>query len=64
MKVLIDTNVALNYLSGRDDPYKEESEEIMRLCAEEQIEGYLAFHSLSTIWYVTRKLCRLITEDR
>ena len=56
MKVLIDTNVALNYLSGRDDPYKEESEEIMRLCAEEQIEGYLAFHSLSTIWYVTRKL--------
>ena len=27
----------------------------MRMCAEEKISGYIAFHSLSTIWYVTRK---------
>ena len=56
MKLLIDTNIALTYLSGRDDPYKEASGQILKLCAEERIEGYLAFHSLSTIWYVTRRL--------
>lgn len=27
----------------------------MRLCAEEKIEGFIAFHSLSIIWYVSRK---------
>ena len=55
MKVLIDTNVAITYISGRDDPFASEIEKIMRLCAEEKIEGILAFHSLSIIWYVSRK---------
>lgn len=55
MKVLIDTNVAITYISGRDDPYSSEIERIMKLCAEEKIEGILAFHSLSIIWYVSRK---------
>ncbi len=55
MRILIDTNVAITYISGRNDPFVAEIEQIMRLCAEEQIEGVLAFHSLSTIWYVTRK---------
>ena len=55
MRVLIDTNVALTYLSGRNDRYADDCREILRLCASQTIEGYLAFHSLSTIWYVTRK---------
>lgn len=55
MKVLIDTNVAITYISGRDDPFSAEIERIMRLCAEEKIEGILAFHSLSIIWYISRK---------
>lgn len=55
MKVLIDTNVAITYISGRNDPYSSEIEKIMQLCAEEKIEGFIAFHSLSIIWYVCRK---------
>lgn len=55
MKVLIDTNIAITYISGRSDPFSTEIEEIMRLCASEEIDGFLAFHSLSTIWYVSRK---------
>ena len=55
MKVLIDTNVAITYISGRADPYASEIEKIMLLCAREKIEGVLAFHSISTIWYVSRK---------
>ena len=49
MRVLIDTNIALTYLSGRTDAYSSEARDIMMLCAKEEIEGALAFHSLSTI---------------
>ena len=28
----------------------------MTMCAEKKVDGYLAFHSLSTIWYVLRKM--------
>lgn len=49
MRVLIDTNIALTYVSGREDPFSTEVDEIMRKCAEEEIEGAIAFHSLSTI---------------
>lgn len=56
MRVLIDTNIALTYVSGREDPFTGEVDTIMRKCAEEEIEGAIAFHSLSTIWYASRKL--------
>lgn len=52
---LIDTNVIINFITKRDDPYKEACCEIMKLCAENAFEGYVAFHSLSTIWYVIKK---------
>ena len=39
MRVLLDTNIALTYLSGREDPYSGEIDVIMRKCAEEEIEG-------------------------
>ena len=51
MKVLVDTNVIINYLTGREDKYSEESDQIMTMCTNEEIEGYVAFHSLSIIWY-------------
>ena len=53
--VLIDANVVITYVTNRDDPYKAASEKLMGLCASEKIDGYLAFHSLSVIWYVLRK---------
>lgn len=53
--ILIDTNVLLNYLTNRDDPFKEQSVEVVRRCAQGDYIGYIAFHSLSTIWYVLRK---------
>ena len=55
MRVLLDTNILLTYLSGREDRYASECEQIVQMCADESIEGVVAFHSLSTIWYVTRK---------
>lgn len=58
MRVLIDTNVVLTYVSGREDPFSKEADSIMRMCAEEKIEGAIALHSLSIIWYQPR------TQDR
>ena len=53
--VLIDTNILLNYLTSRPDPYLEESVEVIRMCAAGECTGYMAFHTLSTLWYVLRK---------
>lgn len=55
MRVLLDTNILITYLSGRNDRYSSECEQIVQMCADERIDGVVAFHSLSTIWYITRK---------
>lgn len=55
MVLLIDTNVLLNYVTNRQDKYLQQSIEIVRLCASGICDGYIAFYSLSTLWYVLRK---------
>ena len=55
MVVLIDTNVIINDITGRDDTFGESSTQIMKLCGLRRLNGYIAFHSLSTIWYILRK---------
>ena len=51
IKILVDTNVIINYLTNREDRYLEESRQIMGMCTENKLEGYVAFHSMSIIWY-------------
>lgn len=53
--VLIDTNILLNYITNREDIYLEQSVKIVELCARGVVSGYIAFHTLSTLWYVLRK---------
>ena len=55
MVILIDTNILLNYITSRPDSYLEQSVEIVRKCAMNECTGYIAFHTLSTLWYVLRK---------
>lgn len=55
MDALIDTNVLITYVTNRNDPYRESSVTVMELCAGGKINGSIAFHSLSTLWYVLRK---------
>lgn len=54
MALLIDTNVILNYITNRDDPYLEQSVEVVRCCVDGRCTGYIAFHALSTLWYVLK----------
>ena len=56
MKILVDTNVVINYLTRREDKYRESSIQIMEMCSDKKIEGYVAFHSLSIIWYFSGKM--------
>ena len=55
MVLLIDTNVILNYLLNRDEKDLEESNIIVKKCATGEFAGYIAFHTLPTLWYVLRK---------
>ena len=55
MDVLIDTNVILNFVTGRDDPFRVDSEKVMEYAVEGYFRGFVAIHSISTIWYILRK---------
>ncbi len=55
-RILIDANVAYTYLSGRDDPFSKEIIELFNLCQKETFTGYIAFHSVSILWFIMRKM--------
>lgn len=54
MVILIDTNIALDFLTMRH-PYYENARDVIRICAEDKVKGYIAFHSLPNIFYILRK---------
>lgn len=57
MAALLDTNVIITYITNREDRFRDECIKIMRMCADGSVDGYMAFHSLSIVWYVLRKNC-------
>lgn len=72
MVVLIDTNVILNYITDREDRFRDSSKVVMDLCSQGKADGYIAFHLLSIIWYSLRipdegkrmwlrDICRILT---
>lgn len=55
MRILVDTNVLLDYLMDRE-PFKESAEQIMKACASGAVEGRIAAHSISNLFYILRKI--------
>lgn len=55
MEALVDTNVILTYLTGRDAPDAADCARVIELCAVGSIKGSIAFHSLSNIWYILHR---------
>lgn len=53
MKVLIDTNVIMDVLVGRE-PFLEMSRYVVNLCDNCVIEGFLAAHSITNLFYMLR----------
>ena len=60
MRLLIDTNILLDVLQGRE-PYLEDSLKIWGYCEDRYIEGYISAVSLTNIAYIMRKE---LTPDR
>ena len=54
MVVLIDTNVIIDFLVARE-PFYDSALHVMEKCASGEAEGYMAFHSLTNLWYILRK---------
>lgn len=54
MVVLIDTNVLLDFLLGRELHFSN-ADKIIKLCADQKIQGFMAAHSISNMFYILRK---------
>ena len=54
VKALIDTNVLIDYLAGRE-PFFNDAKEVIALCADRKLSGYAAAHSYTNAFYVLRK---------
>ncbi len=53
-RILIDTNVLLDYLLERE-PFFEDAKEIMVSCTEGKAKGCIAAHSIPNIFFILRK---------
>ncbi|MCM1577270.1 MAG: PIN domain-containing protein [Ruminococcus sp.] len=54
MKILMDTNVLIDNLLKRD-PFYKQSDEIIEMCINGDVRGFLAAHSITNAFYVMRK---------
>lgn len=54
MTILVDTNIILDIFMDRE-PYAKEARMIMAKCADREVTGYLAAHSIPNLFYILRK---------
>lgn len=53
-RILIDTNVLLDYLLTRE-PFYSDAKRIIAACTEGKVKGCIAAHSISNMFYILRK---------
>ncbi len=61
MRVLVDTNIILDYLLRRE-PVTETAKKIVKASQTKKMEGCIAAHTVSNIFYILRKIYNV--EDR
>lgn len=61
MLVLFDTNIILDVLEKRQ-PFFTASKSVLECCISNKVNGYIALHSISNIFYILRK--RYSATDR
>jgi predicted nucleic acid-binding protein len=59
MRVLVDTNIVLDYLIERE-PFMEDADALFETIASGQIQGYVAATTLTNIFYIVRRQTRSI----
>ncbi|MBS3948505.1 MAG: PIN domain-containing protein [Dethiobacter sp.] len=55
MKILIDTNVIIDYLADRT-PFADHSEQVLALCGSGKVTGLVTANAITDIYYVLRKV--------
>ncbi|MBE9128365.1 MULTISPECIES: putative toxin-antitoxin system toxin component, PIN family [unclassified Coleofasciculus] len=63
MRVLIDTNVILDYLLERE-PFLQDAELLFQAIGSEQVIGYVTATTLTDIFYIARKQTQSIEQAR
>ena len=54
MKVLLDTNIIVDVALERQ-PYLEDSEQVLLLVEQQQVEGYISASTFSDLYYIIRR---------
>ncbi len=53
-RILIDTNVLLDYILTRE-PFYEDAKRIISICVDGKVKGCIAAHSISNMFFILRK---------
>lgn len=53
-RILVDTNVLLDYLLTRE-PFYEDAKKIIHVCVDGETKGCIAAHSISNMFFILRK---------
>ena len=54
LRILVDTNILLDYLLDRE-PHEKSARTILKACQQKKMEGCVAAHSITNIFYILRK---------
>ena len=54
MKVMIDTNVAMDFLSDRT-PFSDDAEKVFTFCCSELVDGFMTVNSFCDLHYILKK---------
>ncbi|MCL2195667.1 MAG: PIN domain-containing protein [Oscillospiraceae bacterium] len=54
MRILVDTNILLDYFLDRE-PFEDDAAQVLELCQTNAVQGFVAAHSISTMFYVLRR---------
>ncbi|MBS3976427.1 MAG: PIN domain-containing protein [Syntrophomonadaceae bacterium] len=55
MKILIDTNVIIDYIADRT-PFADHAEQLLELCESGKVTGLVTANAITDIYYVVRKV--------
>ena len=54
MRILVDTNIYIDLVERRE-PNASESSAMLKLCRKQGVEMFIAWHTVSNIWYIARR---------
>mgnify|MGYP002776993108 CR=1 FL=1 len=63
MKILVDTNIVLDFLLARD-PFFQEAERLFQAIDADQVAGYVTATTVTDIFYIARRSTRSVEQAR